>query len=103
MASAGCSTEVGFVGLPIMIRSASAGMRVGSSWKPWSAVKIILDGGRPAAISAATVITSLTVFVLVYAVLGVVDVLLMAHFARRELASTPAAAEEETPVLHFTY
>jgi hypothetical protein len=27
----------------------------------------------------------------------------MAHFARRELASTPAAAEEETPVLHFTY
>jgi hypothetical protein len=33
----------------------------------------------------------------------VVDVLLMAHVARRELASAPAAPEEETPVLHFTY
>jgi cytochrome bd-type quinol oxidase subunit 1 len=48
------------------------------------------------------VVTSLTVFVLVYLVLGVADALLMFHFARRELAPEPAA-EEETPVLHFTY
>jgi cytochrome d ubiquinol oxidase subunit I len=54
-------------------------------------------------VSATTVIVSLTVFVLVYAVLGVVDALLMAHFARRELAAEPVAAEEEAPVLHFTY
>jgi len=33
----------------------------------------------------------------------VVDLLLMGHFARRELAPTPATAEEETSVLTFTY
>ena len=71
--------------------------------QPWivQGLQKVTDGVSPS-VSVATVVTSLTVFVLLYAVLGVVDVLLMAHVARREL--TPATAdEEETPVLHFTY
>jgi cytochrome bd ubiquinol oxidase subunit I len=72
--------------------------------QPWivQGLQLVRDAVSPS-ISATTVIVSLTVFVLLYAVLGVVDILLMAHFARRELEPAPAAAEEETPVLHFTY
>jgi cytochrome bd ubiquinol oxidase subunit I len=64
-------------------------------------LQLVRDAVSPS-VSAATVVTSLTVFVLLYAALGVVDVLLMAHFARRELAPTDVAREEQ-PALHFTY
>ena len=50
-----------------------------------------------------TIVVSLSVFVLLYAALGVVDVLLMTHFARKELAPEPSAPEEAAPALHFTY
>ena len=72
--------------------------------QPWivQGLQKVTDGVSPS-VSVATVVTSLSVFVLLYAVLGVVDVLLMAHVARRELGAAPAAPEEETPVLHFTY
>ena len=42
-------------------------------------------------------------FVVLYAVLGVVAFLLMRHFARKELAPVTAETEEETPALQFTY
>jgi cytochrome d ubiquinol oxidase subunit I len=72
--------------------------------QPWivQGLQLVRDAVSPS-VTATTVIVSLSVFVLVYAVLGVVDVLLMAHFARRELEPAPAVAEEEAPVLHFTY
>jgi cytochrome bd ubiquinol oxidase subunit I len=72
--------------------------------QPWivQGLQLVRDAVSPS-VSGATVVTSLTVFVLLYAALGVVDVLLMAHFARRELAPTDAAAQEEQPALHFTY
>ena len=72
--------------------------------QPWivQGLQLVRDAVSPS-ISRTTVLASLTVFVLLYAVLGVADVLLMAHFARRELAPTEAAAEEEQPALHFTY
>ena len=72
--------------------------------QPWivQGLQLVSDAVSPS-VTATTVIISLSIFVLVYAVLGVVDALLMAHFARRELEPTPAAAEEEAPVLHFTY
>ena len=71
--------------------------------QPWivQGLQLVRDAVSPS-VSVAMVVTSLRVFVLVYLILDVVDVALMAHFARRELAA-PAAAEEETPVLHFTY
>jgi cytochrome d ubiquinol oxidase subunit I len=71
--------------------------------QPWivQGLQLVRDAVSPS-VSRTSVIVSLSVFVLLYAILGVVDVLLMAHFARRELAPTEAAAEEE-PALHFTY
>jgi cytochrome d ubiquinol oxidase subunit I len=71
--------------------------------QPWivQGLQLVRDGVSPSN-SAATVITSLTVFVFLYTVLAVADALLMFHFARRELAPDPAA-EEETPELTFTY
>ena len=70
--------------------------------QPWivQGLQLVRDGVSPSN-SAAMVITSLTVFVLVYAVLGVADALLMFHFGRRELAPEPA--EEAAPELTFTY
>ncbi|RAO51049.1 hypothetical protein PSN01_04354 [Micromonospora saelicesensis] len=51
---AGCSTEVGFVGLPIITRSASAGTRDGSSRKSSAASSSTRSTGCPAARSAAS-------------------------------------------------
>jgi cytochrome d ubiquinol oxidase subunit I len=89
--------------LPFLMNTAGW-MLTENGRQPWivQGLQKVQDAVSPS-VTVATVVTSLTAFVLVYAVLGVVDVLLMSHFARRELASTPAAAEEETPVLHFTY
>jgi cytochrome bd ubiquinol oxidase subunit I len=89
--------------LPFLMNTAGW-MLTENGRQPWivQGLQLVRDAVSPS-VTVATVVTSLTVFVLVYAVLGVVDVLLMAHFARRELAPTPATAEEETPVLHFTY
>jgi cytochrome d ubiquinol oxidase subunit I len=89
--------------LPFLMNTAGW-MLTENGRQPWivQGLQLVRDAVSPS-VTVATVVTSLTVFVLVYAVLGVVDVLLMAHFARRELAPTPAGAEEETPVLHFTY
>ena len=89
--------------LPFVINTAGWALTENGR-QPWivQGLQLVRDAVSPS-ISATTVIISLSVFVLVYAVLGVVDVLLMAHFARRELAPDPAATEEEAPVLHFTY
>jgi cytochrome d ubiquinol oxidase subunit I len=90
--------------LPVPFIMNTAGwMLTENGRQPWivQGLQKVEDAVSPS-ISVATVVTSLTVFVLVYLVLGVVDVLLMAHVARRELAPEPAT-EEETPVLHFTY
>jgi cytochrome d ubiquinol oxidase subunit I len=72
--------------------------------QPWivQGLQLVRDAVSPS-VSVATVVTSLTVFVVVYVVLGVVDFLLMRHFARKELAPVTAETEEETPALHFTY
>jgi cytochrome d ubiquinol oxidase subunit I len=89
--------------LPFLMSSAGW-MLTENGRQPWivQGLQLVRDAVSPS-VSVATVVTSLTVFVLVYLALGVVNLLLMAHFARRELQATPAAAEEETPALHFTY
>jgi cytochrome d ubiquinol oxidase subunit I len=91
--------------LPVPFLMNTAGWALTENGRqPWivQGLQLVRNAVSPS-VSATTVIVSLTVFVLVYAVLGVVDALLMAHFARRELAAEPVAAEEEAPVLHFTY
>jgi cytochrome bd ubiquinol oxidase subunit I len=72
--------------------------------QPWivQGLQLVRDAVSPSN-SVTTIVISLSVFVLLYAVLGVVDFLLMRHFARKELAPVTAETEEETPALHFTY
>ncbi len=52
--SAGCSTDVGFVGLPITTRSASSGTAAGSSRKPSRALSSTRPTVCPASRSAAS-------------------------------------------------
>jgi cytochrome d ubiquinol oxidase subunit I len=72
--------------------------------QPWivQGLQLVKDAVSPSN-SVTTIVISLSVFVLLYVVLAVVAVALMLHFARKELAPVPAAAEDEEPVLHFTY
>ncbi|MFL6185342.1 MAG: cytochrome ubiquinol oxidase subunit I [Actinomycetes bacterium] len=72
--------------------------------QPWivQGLQLVRDAVSPSN-SVTTIVISLSVFVVLYAGLGVVDFLLMRHFARKELAPAAAETEEETPALHFTY
>jgi cytochrome bd-type quinol oxidase subunit 1 len=72
--------------------------------QPWivQGLQLVRDAVSPSN-SVTTIVISLSVFVLLYVVLAVVAVALMLHFARKELAPVPAVAEDEEPVLHFTY
>jgi cytochrome d ubiquinol oxidase subunit I len=74
--------------------------------QPWivQGLQLVRDAVSPS-LSVTTIVISLSVFVLLYATLGVVDFLLMTHFARKELAPEPdpAPAEDALPALHFTY
>jgi cytochrome d ubiquinol oxidase subunit I len=72
--------------------------------QPWivQGLQLVRDAVSPS-VSATTIAISLSMFVLAYIVLAVFDAILMFHFARRELAPVATAAEDEAPVLHFTY
>jgi len=74
--------------------------------QPWivQGLQLVRDAVSPSN-SVTTIVISLSVFVLLYATLGVVDFLLMTHFARKELAPEPdpAPADDAPPALHFTY
>jgi cytochrome bd ubiquinol oxidase subunit I len=72
--------------------------------QPWivQGLQLVRDAVTPSN-TVTTIVISLSVFILLYAVLGVVDFLLMLHFARKELAPIDAETQEETPALHFTY
>ena len=90
--------------LPLPLLMNTAGWALTETGRqPWivQGLQKVQDAVSPS-ISVATVVTSLTVFVFIYVALGVVDLLLMAHYARRELAPEPAGGEE-SPVLTFTY
>jgi cytochrome d ubiquinol oxidase subunit I len=87
--------------LPFLINTAGW-MLTENGRQPWivQGLQLVKDAVSPS-VSVTAIVTSLSVFVLLYAALGVVDVMLMTHFARKELA--PEASEEATPTLHFTY
>jgi cytochrome d ubiquinol oxidase subunit I len=89
--------------LPFLINTAGW-MLTENGRQPWivQGLQLVSDAVSPSN-SVTTIVISLSVFVLLYAVLGVVDFLLMRYFARKELAPVTAETEEETPALHFTY
>jgi cytochrome d ubiquinol oxidase subunit I len=91
--------------LPVPFLMNTAGwMLTENGRQPWivQGLQLVRDAVSPS-VSVTTIVISLSVFVLLYVVLAVVAVALMLHFARKELAPVPAVAEDEEPVLHFTY
>ncbi len=61
--------------------------------QPWIVQGLALTSdARSPSVGTATIVASLSVFVLLYAVLGVVDAILMLRYARRELELPPAPA-----------
>jgi cytochrome bd-type quinol oxidase subunit 1 len=89
--------------LPFLMNTAGW-MLTENGRQPWivQGLQLVKDAVSPSN-SVTTIVISLSVFVLLYVVLAVVAVALMLHFARKELAPVPAVAEDEEPVLHFTY
>jgi cytochrome d ubiquinol oxidase subunit I len=89
--------------LPFLMNTAGW-MLTENGRQPWivQGLQLVRDAVSPSN-SVTTIVISLSVFVVVYVVLGVVDFLLMRHFARRQLAPADAETEEATPALHFTY
>jgi cytochrome d ubiquinol oxidase subunit I len=77
-----------------------------SGRQPWIVQGIMLTKtGISPSVSAATIATSLAIFVLLYAVLGVVDLMLMLKYARAQLppprAETEADADAPVPAVQY--
>jgi cytochrome bd ubiquinol oxidase subunit I len=89
--------------LPFLLNTAGW-MLTENGRQPWivQGLQLVRDAVSPSN-SVTTIVISLSVFVLLYVVLAVVAMGLMLHYARKELAPLPDAAEDEEPVLHFTY
>jgi cytochrome d ubiquinol oxidase subunit I len=74
-----------------------------SGRQPWVVQGILRTKNAVSpSVSTTEIAVSLGIFVLLYSVLGVVDLLLMLRYARRELPQEPAAAEE-VPVPAIQY
>jgi cytochrome d ubiquinol oxidase subunit I len=75
-----------------------------SGRQPWIVQGLLLTkNGVSPSVSTATIAFSLAVFVLLYGVLAVVDLLLMLRYARRELPPAPAPATGEPAVPAVRY
>jgi cytochrome bd-type quinol oxidase subunit 1 len=72
--------------------------------QPWIVQGIMLTrNGLSPTVSTPLLWTSVLVFVLVYATLGTVDLLLMLRYARKELAPAPAPEDAEGRVPAMEY
>ena len=75
-----------------------------SGRQPWIVQGIMLTkNGISASVSTADIAISLAAFVLLYAVLGTVDLLLMLRYAREQLPPARAAADQDAPVPAVRY
>jgi cytochrome d ubiquinol oxidase subunit I len=75
-----------------------------SGRQPWIVQGIMLTkNGISPSLSTTWIAISLTVFVLVYAVIATVDLLLMLKYSRQQLPPPRTAAEAETPVPAVQY
>jgi cytochrome d ubiquinol oxidase subunit I len=73
--------------------------------QPWivQGLQQTRDAASPS-VGTATIVTSLAIFVLLYGALAVVDWMLMARFARKELAPEPSREDEaDAPVPEPSY
>jgi cytochrome d ubiquinol oxidase subunit I len=75
-----------------------------SGRQPWLVQGIMLTkNGVSASVSTAYVVTSLVIFVVLYAVLGIVDFLLMLKYSRQQLSPPRAEADVAAPVPAVRY
>jgi cytochrome d ubiquinol oxidase subunit I len=75
-----------------------------SGRQPWVVQGLQLTGnGVSASVGAATVLTSIIIFGVLYGVLAIVDTILMTHYARKQLAPEPENPEEPANELEFVY
>jgi cytochrome bd-type quinol oxidase subunit 1 len=72
--------------------------------QPWivQGLQQTRDAASPS-VGTAAIVTSLVIFVLLYGALAVVDWMLMARFARKELAPEPSRDEADTPAVEPSY
>jgi cytochrome d ubiquinol oxidase subunit I len=72
--------------------------------QPWivQGLQLTRDGVSPS-VGTATVVTSIVVFFLLYGALAVVDVVLMSHFAGRQLRPEEPAGSEQDAEPEFIY
>lgn len=91
------------VPLPFIMNTAGW-MLTESGRQPWivQGVQLTRQGVSPS-LDTVSVAISLVVFFLLYAVLAVVDVVLMLRYARREMAPARAPDEQEAPAPAMTY
>jgi cytochrome bd ubiquinol oxidase subunit I len=75
-----------------------------SGRQPWIVQGIMLTkNGISPTVSTAWIVISLVIFVLLYVALGVVDLLLMLRYARKQLPGPRAPAEADAPVPAVRY
>jgi cytochrome bd ubiquinol oxidase subunit I len=72
--------------------------------QPWivQGLQQTRDAASPS-VSVAAIVTSLAIFVLLYGALAVVDWMLMARYARKELTPEPARDEGDKPAMEPSY
>jgi cytochrome bd ubiquinol oxidase subunit I len=88
--------------LPFLINTAGW-LLTESGRQPWIVQGIMLTrNGLSPSVSTAELVTSLTVFVLLYGALGTVNLLLMLRYSRKELPPAPAqSAAEPVPAMDY--
>jgi len=75
-----------------------------SGRQPWIVQGIMLTkNGISASVSTADIAISLAAFVLLYAALGTIDLLLMLRYSREQLPPARTAADQDAPVPAVRY
>jgi len=96
-----CATWV--VVLPFLMNTAGW-LLTESGRQPWIVQGIMLTkNGLSPSVSTTWLVISLTVFVLLYATLGTVDLLLMLRYSRKQLEPPPAQEDADVPVPAMQY
>jgi cytochrome d ubiquinol oxidase subunit I len=89
--------------LPVLMNTAGW-LLTESGRQPWIVQGIMLTkNGISSSVSSTSIVISLVIFVLLYAVLGTIDLLLMLRYSRQQLPPARAEAEADAPVPAIQY
>jgi cytochrome d ubiquinol oxidase subunit I len=89
--------------LPFLLNTAGW-LLTESGRQPWIVQGIMLTkNGISSSVSATSIVISLVIFVLLYATLATVDLLLMLKYSRQQLPPARAEADADAPVPAVQY